>query len=89
VQQGIYFGVILFITSEIMFFFSFFWSFFHISLSPNIFIGLIWPPEYINLLDCYSLPLLNTIILLASGVTVTYAHKACIAGSRLLTLDGL
>jgi len=89
VQKGIYFGVLLFITSEIMFFFSFFWSFFHVSLSPNIFIGLIWPPEYLNLLDCYSLPLLNTIILLASGVTVTYAHKACIAGSRMLTLDGL
>jgi len=89
VQLGIYYGVILFIVSEIMFFFSFFWAFFHISLSPNIYIGMIWPPEYINLLDCYSLPLWNTIILLSSGVTVTYAHKACIAGARIVALDGL
>lgn len=89
VQSGIYFGMILFILSEIMFFFSFFWAFFHSSLSPNIYIGLIWPPEYINLLDPYSLPLWNTIILLSSGVTVTYAHKGILAGSRYTSLDGL
>lgn len=89
VQTGIYFGMVLFILSEIMFFFSFFWAFFHISLSPNMYIGLIWPPEGINLLDPFSLPLWNTIILLSSGVTVTYAHRGIIAGSRYISLDGL
>jgi len=89
VQKGIYYGVLLFIISEIMFFFSFFWAFFHISLSPNLYIGAVWPPQNITLLDCYSLPLLNTIILLSSGVTVTYAHKACLAGDRVTTIDGL
>jgi heme/copper-type cytochrome/quinol oxidase subunit 3 len=64
-------------------------SFFHISLSPNLYIGAVWPPQNITLLDCYSLPLLNTIILLSSGVTVTYAHKACLAGDRVTTIDGL
>lgn len=89
VQSGIYFGMSLFILSEIMFFFSFFWAYFHISLSPNIYIGFIWPPKYITILDPYSLPLWNTIILLSSGVTVTYAHKSILVGDRYTSLDGL
>jgi len=89
VQTGIYLGMILFIISEIMFFFSFFWAYFHISLSPNIYLGLVWPPHFLNILDPYSLPLWNTIILLSSGVTVTYAHRGILAGSRYSSLDGL
>lgn len=89
VQFGIYLGMVLFILSEIMFFFSFFWAFFHVSLSPNFYLGLIWPPEYLNILDPYSLPLWNTIILLSSGITVTYAHRGILAGSRYASLDGL
>ena len=89
VQTGLYYGMVLFILSEIMFFFSFFWAFFHISLSPNIYLGFIWPPKYINLLDSYSLPLWNTIILLSSGVTVTYAHKSVLVGVRYTSVDGL
>ncbi len=89
VQSGIYLGMILFILSEIMFFFSFFWAFFHISWSPNMYLGLVWPPNYINLLDPFSLPLWNTVILLSSGVTVTYAHRGILAGSRYTCLDGL
>lgn len=58
-------------------------------MSPSIYIGLLWPPENIFILDAYSLPLWNTIILLSSGVTVTYAHKACIIGERYLLIDGL
>lgn len=89
VQFGIYLGMVLFIFSEIMFFFSFFWAFFHVSLSPNFYLGLIWPPENLNLLDAFSLPLWNTVILLSSGVTVTYAHRGILAGSRYASLDGL
>ena len=69
VQEGIRYGMLLFILSEVMFFFAFFWAFFHSSLSPAIEIGAIWPPYGIAVFDPWAIPLLNTIILLLSGVT--------------------
>jgi len=74
VQQGLRYGVFLFILSEIMFFFSFFWAFFHSSLVPNIEIGCIWPPAEIKVFNPWGVPLVNTILLLTSGCTVTLAH---------------
>jgi len=76
VRQGLRYGMILFIVSEIMFFFAFFWAFFHVSLSPSIAIGGVWPPKSIQALDVWGLPLVNTILLLSSGVTITLAHRA-------------
>ena len=71
-------GMLLFILSEVFFFISFFWAFYDASLSPTIEIGLSWPPKGIMPLSVYSVPLLNTVILLTRGITVTWAHHSII-----------
>jgi len=88
VQQGLKFGMVLFIISEVMFFFAFFWAFFHSSLAPGIEIGSIWPPVGIEVFDPWGIPLLNTFILLLSGATITYTHHALVVGSSLYVVDG-
>ena len=90
VQKGLRYGMALFILSEVCFFVAFFWGFFHSSLSPNIEIGSIWPPEGIVTFDPWQIPFLNTIILLLSGATITWAHHAIVGGDRsgaLLALE--
>jgi len=80
VQIGLRLGFILFIASEVMFFFSFFWAFFHCSLSPSIQIGSIWPPLGIHVISPWGIPFYNTCVLLYSGLAVTLAHHAILAG---------
>lgn len=89
VQLGLRYGMILFIVSEIMFFFAFFWAFFAASLTPTIEVGNIWPPKGINTFNPLEVPLVNTLILLCSGATVTYAHHAITAGLKVEAVWGL
>jgi cytochrome c oxidase subunit 3 len=89
VQLGLRYGMALFIASEVMFFAAFFWAFFDASLFPKDGIGGIWPPEGILPFDPFSLPLLNTLILLTSGCTVTWAHHALREGDRKGLIHGL
>ena len=81
-------GMILFILSEVMFFFGFFWAFFHSALAPTPEIGSVWPPQGIEVINAWGIPLLNTIILLTSGATITWAHHAIVAGNRRNAIIG-
>jgi cytochrome c oxidase subunit 3 len=89
VKAGLRIGMIVFILSEVMFFFTFFWSFFKAWLDPAYIIGEVWPikkipwpPEGIEQLDAWNLPFLNTMILLLSGTTVTWAHYCLLRGNN-------
>nr|ATF28661.1 cytochrome c oxidase subunit III [Typhlocyba sp. EMHAU-15062510] len=71
-------GMMMFILSEILFFMSFFWSFFHSSLAPTMEIGMKWPPLGIITFNPINIPMLNTMILLGSGISITWAHNELI-----------
>ena len=78
------YGMILFIASEVMFFVGWFWSWFDFSLFPSTVeaVGGVWPPKGIEVINPFAFPLLNTMILLCSGTTVTWAHHALLHGDR-------
>uniref|UniRef100_UPI0030E32FC1 cytochrome oxidase subunit III n=1 Tax=Arorathrips mexicanus TaxID=1291224 RepID=UPI0030E32FC1 len=80
VLKGLKLGMMLFITSEVFFFISFFWAFFHTSLSPDIFIGQIWPCKGIKAFNPMAIPLMNTLILLSSGISLTASHHFLMMG---------
>nr|NP_803499.1 cytochrome c oxidase subunit 3 [Harpochytrium sp. JEL105]AAO64944.1 cytochrome c oxidase subunit 3 [Harpochytrium sp. JEL105] len=89
VQSGLMLGVLLFLVSELMLFFSFFWAYFHSSLSPDIALGGVWPPIGVHAVDPWSIPLLGSIFLLSSGATCTLAHNALINGNKDMALSGM
>jgi len=86
---GLRWGILLFIVSEVLFFFAFFWAYFHRSLAPTFELGSCWPPVGIEFLNPFSVPLLNTAVLLASGVRVTWAHHSLIEKNRIGAIQGL
>ncbi|MHC8510174.1 MAG: cytochrome c oxidase subunit 3 [Rhodospirillales bacterium] len=90
VSHGLRFGMVLFIASEVMFFFAFFWAFFHASVPALSFVAVQpWPPEGVAPFNPWDLPFLNTLILLTSGVTVTYAHHAIRLGDSKRCANGI
>ena len=98
VQLHFRYGMILFIASEVMFFVGWFWAFFDFSLFPDAIsfvdgqveraaegaaaVAGQWPPKGLEVINAFELPLLNTLILLTSGTTVTWAHHALIHNQR-------
>ena len=92
VRLGLRYGMMLFITSEVMFFVSFFWGFFNYAIYPENVAGAakaMWPPAGVVTFDPFHLPFLNTMLLLLSGTTVTWAHHSLIEGDRKNLLRGL
>ncbi len=97
VQKGLRMGILLLILAELMFFVAFFWSFFKAWLYPvdllsgNLWPSLkaSWPPKGIEVIDPWSIPLLNTIILLLSGTTVTWAHYSLIYDNKKELVNAL
>ena len=103
VSIGLRYGMILFIASEVMFFAAFFWIFFEMAVfnearahipeignwAETAAAWSTWPPKGVEALDAWQLPLLNTVILLLSGTTVTWAHHALQVGDRKATKIGL
>ncbi len=97
VQLGLRYGMVLFIASEVMFFLAWFWAFFDASIyageaiqeSRVAFTGGHWPPDGVEVFNPWHLPLLNTIILLTSGTTVTWAHHALKENKRNGLIWGL
>ncbi len=92
VRLGLRYGMTLFIASEVMFFVGFFWAYFHFALYPEHVLGVAnpsWPPPGIHTFDPFHFPLLNTMILLLSGCTITWAHHALIEGDRRHLVMGL
>ena len=82
VRKGLNVGIGLFIISEALFFLAIFWTYFHSCITPTIELATKWPPTGVESIDPFEFPFLNTLILLFSGISVTYSHHSLIEGNR-------
>jgi heme/copper-type cytochrome/quinol oxidase subunit 3 len=89
VKAGLAFGVVLFITSEAMFFFTFFWTFFYFSCMPSFDPEHTWPPKAIQESRHLGMATFNTLVLLSSAATVTWAHYSVMKGDKKHTVEAL
>ena len=88
VKLGLKNGFYLFLTSEFMLFFGFFWAFFHSSMCPSIEIGGHWPPMGIDVIWTWGFPFYNTLILIISGFSITWVHQSVALGNFKNSIDG-
>jgi len=89
VQRGLRMGMALFIASEVMFFVAFFWAYFHNALHVSPVVAGQWPPEGIEPLHAVGLPLINTSILLLSGVVLMWGRHGLLHGRRRQAVGGI
>ena len=91
VRLGLRYGMALFIASEVMFFVGFFWAYFNFLIFPDTQGNgqIVWPPSTIHSFDPFHIPFLNTMVLLLSGCTVTWAHHSLLENDRKGLLTGL
>jgi len=91
VRLGLRYGMLFFITSEVMFFVGFFWAFFNFAIFPDTQGNgqTVWPPTTIHTFDPWHLPVLNTMILLLSGTTITWAHHGLLERDKKTLVTGL
>jgi cytochrome c oxidase subunit 3 len=91
VRLGLRYGMALFISSEVMFFVGFFWAYFNFLIFPDTQGNgmTVWPPSTIHTFDPFHIPFLNTMVLLLSGCTVTWAHHSLLENDRKGLLTGL
>lgn len=89
VSIGLRRGIVLFIIREVIFFVRIFWAQGWAALAPTVAYGSVWPPQGITAISATGVPMLNTILLLRSGASLTWAHHSMSAGNRKEMLEGI